>query len=292
MGTEWAEKRLQATAFVIGRGLTGKTYMSGLDQLMQVMQNPFGPESGKAVMNIMNNSIPLAGMRNEFGKWINPHMKELNSSMWDSVRNRNQISEYAARDPLPVKHDILNGKPINNWNILGRSFNGISPVSIDIRRNTPGRKLLLESGYDLKSTTYAFGGYSFQNDAHVRSAFQKEMGSVPIRISGKNFKNLEEALDYLATRKDIKDSIKKLNKNRNNPSMWDVNPNDYPHSTLINTAFDQARSGAFALINDPEHPVYPRLLKLKSEKDGHTSRTRDTRQEILELNRPSSNVKW
>ena len=35
-------------------------------------------------------------MRNEFGKWINPHMKELNSDMWTSIRNRNQASEFLA----------------------------------------------------------------------------------------------------------------------------------------------------------------------------------------------------
>ena len=54
MGSEWAEKRLQAIAFVIGRGLTGKTYMSGLDQMMQMSQ--FKPGSWtKSMANIMNN---------------------------------------------------------------------------------------------------------------------------------------------------------------------------------------------------------------------------------------------
>ena len=49
----------------------------------------------------MNNSIPLAGMRNEFGKWINPHMKELNSDMWSSIRNRNLASEALASGKIP-----------------------------------------------------------------------------------------------------------------------------------------------------------------------------------------------
>ena len=76
MGSEWAEKRLQAVAFVVGRGLQGKTYMSGLDQLMQISQMKPGALN-KGTANLLNNSIPLAGMRNEFGKWINPHMKEM-----------------------------------------------------------------------------------------------------------------------------------------------------------------------------------------------------------------------
>ena len=86
MGSEWAEKRLQAVEFVLGRGMTNKTYMSGLDQMMQVMQMKPGAMD-KTAANILNNSVPLAGLRNEFGKWANPHMKELNSDMWTSIRN-------------------------------------------------------------------------------------------------------------------------------------------------------------------------------------------------------------
>ena len=287
MGTEWAEKRLQAVAFVLGRGLTSKTYMSGLDQLMQVVQMKPGAID-KAGANILNNSIPLAGMRNEFGKWINPYMKELNSDMWSSVRNRNQISEYAAGKPLAVKHDILNGKPINNWNIFGRSFNAISPVSMDIRRDTPGRRLLQESNYDLKTTTYSYGGYSFAQDANVRSAFQKEIGSASIEFRGKKFNNLEQALDYVSTLPDVEASVAKMKASVNNPALWDVDPTDYPHNTIIDNLVNQARSKAWAALNTKTHPKYPLIQELKAEKDGLGSKTRDVRKEILELSYPTT----
>ena len=285
MGSEWAEKRLQAMAFVIGRGLTSKTYMSGLDQMMQMAQfKPGAWEKGAG--NIMNNSIPLAGMRNEFGKWINPHMKELNSDMWDSIRNRNQFLEPLAGDKLPEKSDILNGKPIRNWNIIGRSFNAISPIQMDVRNDTPGRRLLLDSNYDLKSTTYAYGGYSFTKNAHVRAHFQNAIGTVPITVGYKKFKNVEEALNYLATRQDVKNSMAEMKANVNNPSAYDINPNTYPHNTLIDSIMNQARSKAWAKINQPDHPGYSTLQKLKAEKDGHSTRTRENRNEILELSFP------
>jgi len=294
MGSEWSEKRLQAVAFVIGRGLQGKTYMSGLDQLMQIAQNPIGPASNKAIANIFNNSVPLAGMRNEFGKWINPHMKELNSSTWDSIRNRNLASEALApltgQEALPNKHDLLNGKPIKNWNIIGRSFNAISPIQMDIRSGSPGRKLLLDSNYDLKSTTYAYGGYSFVKDARVRSHFQNAIGTVPIRYRGKTFKNVEAALDYLATQPDIKQSMEEMKGNVHNPAKNDINPNTYPHNTNINSIMNQARQKAWAIINDPNHPAYSDLQKLKSKKDGQTNRTRENRDEILELSFPRQTI--
>tara|TARA_R100000008_G_scaffold85620_1_gene76039 strand:- start:74 stop:4762 length:4689 start_codon:yes stop_codon:yes gene_type:complete len=291
MGPEWAEQRLQAVAFVIGRGLTGKTYMSGLDQMMQIMQKPLGPETQKVFANIMNNSVPLAGMRNEFGKWVNPHMKELNSDMWTSIRNRNQATEFLAGEgKLPNKSDLLNGTPINNWNIIGRSFNAVSPISMDIRRRTPGRKLLLSSGYDLKSATYSYGGYSFSKDAHVRAHFQNAIGTVPVTVGFKKFKNVEEALDYIATRKDIKISMQQMQADSKSPANKDLNPNNYPHNTVIDRLMNQARSKAWAKINDPKHPGYDRVQALKSKKDGHTNRTRDSRSEILELSFPSKQI--
>ena len=75
-----------------------------------------------------------------------------------------------------------------------------------------------------------------------------------------------------------------------NPANWDLNPNTYPHNTLIDNLMEQARSKAWAKINQPEHPGYARVQALKSEKDGHTTKTRDNRSEILELSFPQQQV--
>ena len=211
--------------------------------------------------------------------------------MWTSIRNRNQASEFlAGGEKLPEKSDLLNGKPINNWNIIGRSFNAVSPVSLDIRNDTPGRRLLLDSNYDLKSTTYAYGGYSFVKDAHVRAHFQNAIGTVPVTVGFKKFKNVEEALNYLAKRPDIKNSMEDMQRDSKNPANWDLDPNTYPHNTLIDQVMNQARAKAWAKINRPEHPGYERVQRLKSEKDGKDSRTRDNRQEILDLSFPDRTV--
>tara|TARA_Y100001973_G_scaffold80680_1_gene118793 strand:+ start:2597 stop:7318 length:4722 start_codon:yes stop_codon:yes gene_type:complete len=286
MGTEWAGKRMQAVGFVIGRGVTGKSYLSGLDQLMQILQNPFSYQTPKAVMNIMNNSLPLAGMRNEFGKWINPHMKELNSSMWDSIRNRNLWAEGLAQKPLPNKHDILNGKPINNWNIIGRSFNAVSPIQIDIRSQSPGRRFLLDSNFDLKTSTYSHNGYSLVEENHIRSHMQNEMGNAKIRYRGKTFDSPEAALDYISTLPDIKISLQKMKENVNHPERMYVNPKEYPHNIAIENVLKQARTWAWNEMNQPTHPAYNDIQRVISEKDGENIITRDTKKEILELGFP------
>ena len=53
---------------------------------------------------------------------------------------------------------------------------------------------------------------------------------------------------------------------------------------------NQARSKAWAKLNDPSHPGYERLMQLKSQKDGKDSKTRDNRQEILDLSFPDKSI--
>ena len=82
--------------------------------------------------------------------------------------------------------------------------------------------------------------------------------------------------------------MKTMRANTNNPAKWDVNPNEYPHNTIINRLMDQARAKAWAALNMPNHPGYSELQELKANKDGQASNTRDTRQEILEINYPTT----
>ena len=145
----------------------------------------------------------------------------------------------------------------------------------------------MNSNYDLKSTTYAYKGYSFAENAVVRAHFQNAIGTVPITIGFKKFKNVEEALNYLAKREDVKKSLAEMKGNINNPAAYDINPTTYPHNTLIDNVFNQARQKAWAKINQSDHEGYSAVQKLKAEKDGHTTRTRTNRNEILELANPS-----
>ena len=82
----------------------------------------------------------------------------------------------------------------------------------------------------------------------------------------------------------------RMKANVNNPANFDINPNTYPHNTLIDNIMNQARSKAWAKISAPTHPAYADVQKLKSEKDGHTTRTRENRNEILELSFPRKTI--
>ena len=62
--------------------------------------------------------MPLAGIRNDLGKLFTPYMREINSGVFQSIRNRNLLFENLSVSQLPVKYDMLNGKPLKRLGLL------------------------------------------------------------------------------------------------------------------------------------------------------------------------------
>ena len=74
------------------------------------------------------------------GKLFVPYMRELGSGIDQSIRNRNLIMEMLPGEDIPIKYDMLNGKPIKDWDFPTRMFNMFSPFSINLDQSI-GRKL-------------------------------------------------------------------------------------------------------------------------------------------------------
>ena len=194
----------------------------------------------KIAANISNNMIPMAGLRNEIGKVINPYMKELNSGFWESIRNRNQTLEMLlGENPLPIKYDILTGQPINDWDPLTRMFNAISPIHLNFDQS-PGRKFLFRSNFDIGLSTYtAPDGTDLSNNPELRSEFQKLIGK----------QDLENKLAKLAERADVQESIAQMEEDitsgrTNRPPG--ISAMSYLHNQLIYDLIHQAKRSAWA----------------------------------------------
>ena len=152
MGEEWTEKELQKTTLVLMQGIASKSYLAGMQQFVDLFAGRPG-QAERILAGLMNNQIPLSSLRNEMGKLFTPYTRELGSGIDQALRNRNLISEYLPGDDLPIKHDLLNGRPIKDHDFLTRAFNAVSPISLNLDM-TPGRKLLFDSGYDIRMSTY------------------------------------------------------------------------------------------------------------------------------------------
>ena len=99
---------------------------------------------------------------------------------FSQVRSRNQVSEHLTTQQLPIKYDMLTGKPIGEWDFPTRMLNMINPFSLNLEMS-PGRKLLFESQYDLaQSVMVAPDGTSLKDMPLVRSLFQRKLWETKI----------------------------------------------------------------------------------------------------------------
>ncbi|AAX44214.1 internal virion protein [Prochlorococcus phage P-SSP7] len=242
MGEEWTEDQFQKLALVVAQGISSKSYMAGIQQFVDL----FGGQAGsweRIISGLINNQIPLSSLRNELGKVFNPHMKELNSGIIESIRNRNLISEGLAINELPTKYDMLNGRPIKDWDFPTRMFNMFSPFYVNLDQSE-GRKLLFNSGYDLRMSTYSSpDGIDLSDNARLRSLYMKAIGD----------QNLEAKLNKLAKNPKVIASIEKMQADLR-AGKKEINPRTaYVHNKMIHTLFMEARKIAWAKVrNDPE----------------------------------------
>ena len=243
MGDEWTESQLQKISLVIAQAVSSKSYLAGIQSFVDL----FGGRPGqfdRIIAGLANNQVPLAGLRNELGKLFLPYMREIGSGIDQSIRNRNLINEQFAEldgnQPLPIKYDLLNGKPLKDWDFLTRAYNAVSPISLSLDQS-PGRNMLFDSGYDLRlSTYYAPDGTNLTDSPRVRSEFQRAIGQ----------QNLERELDKLAVDPKILASIEKMYQDIRAGKRGQYNARDYYHNIIIKRLFDQARKRAWREISD------------------------------------------
>ena len=187
------------------------------------------------------------------------------TDIFESIRNRNLASEYLASDPLPLKYDMLTGKPLNSWNFLQRAWNAVTPFQINFDDNSPGRRLLLESNYPIRESVYSANGYDLSDAAEVRSMLQQAMGNAKINFGGRTFENPQAALDFLASRKDVQDSLQDMRRELEAGNRFMDPSKSFKHVDLIEIVMAQAKSKAWAQIS--QDPAVQLLIEEQDEKD-------------------------
>jgi len=249
MGEEWTEKELQKIALVMAQAVTSKSYLAGMSQFVDLFAGKEG-QAERIIASLANNTMPLAGLRNELGKLFNPHMKEINSGIMQSLRNRNLYMEYLPGEDVPTKYDLLDGSPIKDYDFLTRAFNAVSPISLNLTHGR-GRNLLFSSGYDLRlGTYYAPDGTNLTDQPEIRSDFQRAIGE----------QNLELVLNELAEDPKVLESLQQMQADINSGQRGDYQPLDYYHNQQIKYYFDLARSAAWGQIQSD-----PKIQRVKEE---------------------------
>jgi len=238
MGEEWTENSLGKLAMALASTATSKSYLAGMQSFVDLFSGSPGQQN-RILASLFNNTVPLAGLRNEIGNVLTPYTRELGSDINSSIRNRNKATENIAGDPLPIKYDILTGKPIKDHNFVTRMFNAVSPVNFNLDYSE-GRQFLFNSGYDIREATYtAPDGTDLSDSPKVRSMYQKAIGE----------QNLLAVFDKMAKEESIQVSIAEMEWHKKN-GMRDVEPRSFPHYKRIAKAFDKAQKRAWASLKE------------------------------------------
>ena len=243
MGEEWTENQFQKMSLIVAQGFTSKSYLAGMQQFVELFSGRPG-QFNRIVASLLNNQIPLSGIRNEFGKLITPYTRELGSGIEDAIRNRNLSFEKFPGEDLPIKYDLLNGKPIKEWDPLTRMWNAVSPISFNLDY-TEGRNFLFRSGYDLRMSTYYSPGpnsINLTDSPMIRSKYQKAIGDL----------NLEKELTKLSRQKKIIESILEMEKDIRDGNRGKYEAKDYYHNKMIGKIFTRARQQAWLNIKGGE----------------------------------------
>lgn len=235
MGEEWSQDQLKRLGMILAETATSKSYIAGLGQLVDALSAEPGQGLERIVAGLVNNTVPLSSLRNELGKILSPYMRELNGSLWESVRNRNKTTELIAGEELPIKYDMLTGKPIHMHDFPTRMFNAFSPIQFNLD-DSPGRQLLYSSRYDLRTSVMSINGVSFADSPRLRSMFQKLLGD----------QNLELKLDQLSKEPRIQASMRQME--RDFAAGKDYDPMHYLHNQRIEAIFSNAKDVAWATL--------------------------------------------
>ena len=254
MGEEWTQDNLLKVSLLLSQGVTSKSYLAGLQSFADL----FGGKPGQAsriIAGFANNQLPLAGIRNDLGKLFTPYTRELNSGIIDSIRNRNLLSENVAiSGQLPIKYDLLNGRPIRNWDFITRAYNAFVPINFNLTPSL-GRTFLFKSGYDLRlSVLYSPNGDDLTDSPLLRSKFQREIGR----------ENLEVKLSRLAKDPKIIASLELMYKDIQSGRRSEFQPKDYYHNIMIGRLFDEAREAAWIRVMNDEKALI--LAQKREEK--------------------------
>jgi len=270
MGEEWTEDSLLKLSMALANTASSKSYLAGMQSFVDLFSGKPGQQN-RIVASLMNNTVPLSGLRNEIGKVLTPYTRELGSDMGSAIRNRNLLTENIAADPLPIKYDILTGRPIKDHDFVTRMFNAVSPVNFNLDYS-PGRELLFNSGYDMRTSTYyAPDGTDLSDSPKVRSMFQKAIGD----------QNLLAKFDAMAKEESIAVSMAEMNWHRKN-GMRDVEPKSFPHYKRIAKTFDKAKKRAWASIKK-DNDIQKLLLEERQQKLKNIKANRGTIDKILEM---------
>ncbi len=187
------ETQLNKMGYILSANLTNKSFTAGLEPLNDVLAgNPaalsrWGASFGSAF-------LPGSGFRNEFGRLLEPQLKEVDQEFFQLLANRN----VGAKSGLPDLHDWIDGGkvgvPKGFWQ---RVWNTYSPWWKQGDAISPEKQFLIDIEFDGRPSLRTNGKgieYTPQQRSEVTDwmgkskYFRNEVRKIMRSIDGKQFR--------------------------------------------------------------------------------------------------------
>jgi hypothetical protein len=223
-----------------------------------------------------NTQVPLGGSRNDVGNVLDGALKEVNSDLMSSIKNRNKwlgvIDNPLTRvpgEPLPNKKNMLNGKDINDQPPLVKFFNAVSAIPLDIADDSRALEAIERSNLDLSMATwFSPDGDSLQDYPALRSAFQGAIGdwrddkgnSFEDRIleiydrpeTQRTIEQMERDVGLTTKVLDFVGNFVETEETKLAKERLGNDPMFYAHNVAYKNLLDLVRSEAYATLRDRE----------------------------------------
>lgn len=269
LGETGTENLLQKLGYMLSMNLTNKSYLAGINDLNEILAFN-GDRSAVWAGNLVNNFIPWGAVRNDLANLFNPGMRELENDFLGTVMNRNPL----LRGALPLKYDPLDGSVVGDWDFPTRMLNTISPFQIS-GVDTPTRKLLRDSGFDLQNT--------FKTDS-LGNPLTPEQSSELQRLMGQY--NIEKDLERLFKNPKIKKEIEFYRQLRSEgvPGRTKDDPNNTPFEQsltykMMSKIFNDAKKKAMQGL----YQMYPELREQSNLRSARNNAQNQGRTDLVDL---------
>ena len=187
------ELMLNKVGFLISANLTNKSFTAGLEPLNDVLAgNPAALSRWGASFG--SSFVPGSGFRNEFGRLLEPQLKEVEQEFGQLLANRNAF----AKSSLPDLYDWIDGGKVGEpTNFFTRVWNTYTPWMKQSDGLSPEKQFLVDIEFDGRPSLRTNGrGVEYTPDQRSEvtqimgkdKAFKGELQRIMNSREGKDFR--------------------------------------------------------------------------------------------------------
>ena len=166
-------ENLRAMGFVVAASLTDKSFLAGIEPLMDVARGDIGAINRWSSSFLSSAVVPGASQLAEISRLMYPQLKVVDNNLGKLMMNRNPLT----KGTLPTQYDWIDGGAVNEpANFWTRVWNTYTPWKVN-DAISPEKQYLIDIGYDGIPTLQSNG-----NGAQYTDTERSELTS----IMGKN----------------------------------------------------------------------------------------------------------